>query len=237
MIKSVVRVLVVLFSLLLNIPIFAQPADLQKLIHAVDSLKTAAPNSFDYVLALDAVASHYFTSGDYKTALPYREECLKVITQQRDESDNAVLLIKTFLADTYSRLDRHKDAIDLYLECAGIYAKEIPPREDYFYALNCLVVEYLQPYNIGVKQLILYIAFMALESNMRGKSGFRESYLLQITNMKQLSNVLMRVKPFLNSKEKQTQKHMCNCSKTSWFLFHDIVVNWSKHKSSHKHGP
>lgn len=142
MIKSVVRVLVVLFSLLLNIPIFAQPADLQKLIHAVDSLKTAAPNSFDYVLALDAVASHYFTSGDYKTALPYREECLKVITQQRDESDNAVLLIKTFLADTYSRLDRHKDAIDLYLECAGIYAKEIPPREDYFYALNCLVVEY-----------------------------------------------------------------------------------------------
>ena len=71
-----------------------------------------------------------------------REECLKVITQQRDESDNAVLLIKTFLADTYSRLDRHKDAIDLYLECAGIYAKEIPPREDYFYALNCLVVEY-----------------------------------------------------------------------------------------------
>lgn len=142
MIKSVVRVLVVLFSLLLNIPIFAQPTDLQKLIHAVDSLKTAAPNSFDYVLALDAVASHYFTSGDYKTALPYREECLKVITQQRDESDNAVLLIKTFLADTYSRLDRHKDAIDLYLECAGIYAKEIPPREDYFYALNCLVVEY-----------------------------------------------------------------------------------------------
>lgn len=136
------RFAVALITILINLSVFAQVGDINQLLHDADSLKTVAPNTFDYVLALDAVASHYFTSGDYKTALPYREECLKVITQQRDESDNAVLLIKTFLADTYSRLDRHKDAIDLYLECAGIYAKEIPPREDYFYALNGLVVEY-----------------------------------------------------------------------------------------------
>ena len=121
---------------------FAQSSDIIKLIHTADSLKTTAPNSFEYVVALDAVANQYFRNGDYEKSLPYIEECLKAITQQREESDNAVLAIKTFLADTYSRLERHKEAIDLYLECAGIYAKDNQPREDYFYALNGLVVEY-----------------------------------------------------------------------------------------------
>ena len=133
---------IALVSILLGISSFAQSVDINTLISAADSLKAVAPQSFDYVLALDAVASYYFTNEEYAKALPYREDCLKTICQQRELSDNTVLLIKTFLADTYSRLDRHKEAIDLYLECVGLYATKDPPIEDYFFALNGLVVEY-----------------------------------------------------------------------------------------------
>lgn len=137
------RLAVVVITTFISIFALAQASDVNKLIHTADSLKAAAPNSFEYVLALDAVAGHYFTNGDFKKALPFREECLKAIVQQRDESDNAVLLIKTYLADTYSNLERYEEAADLYLQCAGIYSKDAIPREDYFYVLNGLVVAYI----------------------------------------------------------------------------------------------
>ena len=137
------RFVVALITNVISLSVFAQVGDINQLIHTADSIKAVAPNTFEYVLALDAVASHYFTNGDFKKALPYREECLKTIVQQRDESDNAVLLIKTYLADTYLELERYGEAADLYLQCASIYSNESTHSEDYFYVLNELVVAYI----------------------------------------------------------------------------------------------
>ena len=136
------RLFTAFLSIFVSIIAFAQPGDVNKLIHVADSLKSIAPDSFDYVLALDAVASFFYSNELFDQALPYRKECLEAVSRQREESDDAVLLIKSFLADTYSRLDRHKEAIELYLDCADIYANDTNPREDYFYVLNGLVVEY-----------------------------------------------------------------------------------------------
>lgn len=137
------RLLAALMGILLYSSSFAQSTDIQNLIHVADSLKASAPDSFDYVLALDAVASHYYTMGEFGLALPYREQCLKAVSSLREESNDAVLLVKTYLADTYSRLERYEDAVDLYLQCAGIYAYDVSPRENYINVLNGLVVAYI----------------------------------------------------------------------------------------------
>ena len=136
------RLIILLLSAVLSISAFAQQGSIQALIRVADSLRIASPDSFDFVLALDAVAGAYFGNGDYSSALPYREECLETISKQRDDNDDAVLLVKRYLADNYSLLNRSKEAIDLLLQCAGVYSQETPQREEYINVLNSLVATY-----------------------------------------------------------------------------------------------
>ena len=138
------RSLILLLSIFLSISASAQKGNIQALIRVADSLRIASPDSFDFVLALDAVAGAYFEKGDYSLALPYREECFKAISKQREENDDAVMLVKRYLADNYSLLNRNKEAIDLLLQCAGVYSQETPQREEYINVLNSLVASYCE---------------------------------------------------------------------------------------------
>ena len=52
------RFAVALITILINLSVFAQVGDINQLLHDADSLKTVAPNTFDYVLALDAIILH-----------------------------------------------------------------------------------------------------------------------------------------------------------------------------------